>query len=85
MRGGLWHGNYAVWASLAVAAGLGLDPVWLLKKAPLGWASDLRDSPKAGEQDGETEALRGPHLFLKVTPGHEVSELFRIPQKSLRL
>lgn len=85
MRGGLWHGNPAAWASLAVAVGLGLDPARLLKTAPLGWASDLRDSPKAGEQDGETEAQRGPRLFLKVTPGHEVSELFRILQKSLRL
>lgn len=85
VRGGLWHGNHAAWASLAVAAGLGLDPAQLVKKAPLGWGSDLWDLPRAGEQDGETEAQRGPRLFLKVTPGHEVPELFRIPQKSLRL
>lgn len=59
MRGGLRHGHRAVWATLAVAAGLGLDPAWLLK-APLGWGSDLWDSLRAGEQDGETEAQRAP-------------------------
>lgn len=59
MRGGLWRGNHAVWSSLAVAAGLGLDPAYLLK-VPVNWGSDLWDSLRAREQDGETEAQRGP-------------------------
>lgn len=85
MRGGLQHGHRAVWAMLAVAAGLGLDPAWLLK-APLGWGSDLWDLPRAGEQKGETEAQRAPpHPLLEVTLGLQMSELLRIPQKSLRL